>query len=93
MGDVKYFHNREGRGLEDWTAKPVFAAAGTGWWRAIATADFTATAGRLRRRHLGLNTRYHATSAATRSALSRRLRRTAPFAIEGYYENGRLYRG
>src|SRR5204863_8753946 len=29
-GHVKYFHNSQGKGFEDWTEKAGFAAAGTG---------------------------------------------------------------
>ena len=39
-GHVKYFHNNQGRGFEDWTERAGFAAAGTGWWTSIAAADF-----------------------------------------------------
>src|SRR3972149_6326301 len=39
-GHVKYFHNNQGGGFEDWTEKAGFAAPGTGWWTAIAAADF-----------------------------------------------------
>ena len=35
-GPVKYFHNNQGRGFEDWTEKAGFAAAGTGWWTSIS---------------------------------------------------------
>jgi hypothetical protein len=39
-GPVKYFHNARGEKLEDWTEKAGFAAAGTGWWTSLASADF-----------------------------------------------------
>ncbi|HEX2855748.1 MAG TPA: VCBS repeat-containing protein, partial [Opitutaceae bacterium] len=63
-GQVKYFHNRGGKGFEDWTERAGFAAAGTGWWNSLAAADFNGdgrtdyVAG-----NLGLNTQYRADSA------------------------------
>ena len=60
-GSVRYFHNRGGRGLEDWTEKAGFASGGTGWWNSIAAADFNGdgrpdyVVG-----NVGLNTSYHA---------------------------------
>jgi hypothetical protein len=92
-GPVKYFHNNAGRGLEDRTEAAGFAAAGTGWWNALASADFNGdgrpdfVAG-----NLGLNTQYHA------SAEHPALLFTGDFAgngsslsIEAYYEGDRLY--
>ena len=73
-GNVKYFHNNQGRGFEDWTEKAGFAAAGTGWWTSIAAADFNGdgrpdyVVG-----NVGLNTQYHADPAAPRAAFLRRL--------------------
>jgi len=63
-GGVKYFHNRQGRGLEDWSEKAGFSSAGTGWWTSIAAADFNGdgrpdyVVG-----NVGLNTQYHADPA------------------------------
>ncbi len=92
-GPVKYFHNNVGRGLEDRTEAAGFAAAGTGWWNALASADFNGdgrpdfVAG-----NLGLNTQYHA------SAEHPALLFTGDFAgngttqsLEGYYEGDRLF--
>jgi enediyne biosynthesis protein E4 len=92
-GEVKYFHNQQGRGFEDWTEKAGFAAAGTGWWNSLAAADFNGdgrpdyVVG-----NLGLNTQYRA--GRDRPALlfsgdfgadgSSQL-------IEAYYEGDRLY--
>ena len=92
-GSVKYFHNNQGKGFEDWTGPAGFAAAGTGWWTAIAAADFNEdgrpdyVVG-----NLGLNTQYRAD--ANHPALlfagdfkgdgTRQL-------IEAYYEGDRLY--
>jgi hypothetical protein len=92
-GQVRYFHNEQGKGFTDWTQRAGFAAAGTGWWTSLTTADFNGdgrpdyVAG-----NVGLNTQYHAD--ATHPALlfagdfkgdgSSQL-------IEGYYEAGKLY--
>jgi len=60
-GHVKYFHNRQGAGFEDWTERAGFAAAGTGWWTSLASADFNGdgrpdyVVG-----NLGMNTQYRA---------------------------------
>ena len=92
-GRVRYFHNRQGRGFEDWTDAAGFAAAGAGWWTSIASADFNGdghpdfVVG-----NLGLNTPYHASPEYPallfvgdfRGDGSRQL-------IEGYYEGDRLY--
>ena len=60
-GNVRYFHNSQGRGFEDWTVKAGFASAGTGWWSSITTADFNHD-GRpdYAVGNTGLNTKYHA---------------------------------
>ncbi|HEY3757751.1 MAG TPA: FG-GAP-like repeat-containing protein [Opitutaceae bacterium] len=92
-GNVKYFHNNQGNGFEDWTQKAGFASAGTGWWASIAAADFNED-GRIDYvvGNLGLNTQYRAD--ANHPALL--------FAgdfngdggqqlIEAYYEGDRLY--
>ena len=39
-GGVRYFHNEQGRRLEDWSRRAGFEAAGSGWWNAITAADF-----------------------------------------------------
>jgi hypothetical protein len=63
-GHVRYFHNDQGRGLTDRTEASGFAAAGTGWWTSLASADFNGdgrpdyVAG-----NLGLNTPYRADAA------------------------------
>ena len=63
-GHVKYFHNNQGKGFEDWTEKAGFASAGTGWWTSIAAADFNGD-GRMDYvvGNVGLNTQYHADPA------------------------------
>ncbi len=92
-GEVKYFHNRQGRGFEDWTERAGFAGAGTGWWTSLASADFNGdgrpdfVAG-----NVGLNTQYHA--SAEHPALlyyGTFAEGRPPQLVEGYYENGRLY--
>jgi hypothetical protein len=63
-GGVKCFRNDTGRRLEDWSERAGFASAGTGWWTALASADFNGdgqpdyVAG-----NAGLNTPYQASSA------------------------------
>jgi enediyne biosynthesis protein E4 len=92
-GNVKYFHNSQGRGFEDWTEKAGFSAAGTGWWTSLAAADFNGD-GRMDYvvGNVGLNTPYQASaerpallyygefSAAGQSQL-----------VEAYYEGDRIY--
>ena len=92
-GNVCYFHNNQGRGLEDWTERAGFAAAGKGWWTSVAAADFNGD-GRMDyvAGNVGLNTPYHA--APGRPALlfygdfrgdgSRQL-------VEAYHEGDRIY--
>jgi hypothetical protein len=91
-GPVKYFHNRAGRGFEDWTEQSGFATAGTGRWSALAAADFNGdgrpdyVAG-----NLGLNTRYQASAEFPVLLFHGNFGAGAPATIEAYYENGRLY--
>jgi hypothetical protein len=92
-GQVKYFHNNGGRGLEDWTERAGFAAAGTGWWTSIAAADFNGdgrpdyVVG-----NVGLNTQYHADPAHPALLFSGDFKGGgSPQLIEAYYEGDRLY--
>ena len=92
-GNVKYFHNNQGKGLEDWTEKAGFAAAGTGWWTSIAAADFNGdgrpdyVVG-----NVGLNTQYHADPQHPALLFSGDFRGDGSTQlIEGYYEGDRLY--
>jgi len=93
-GGVRYFHNNQGNGFEDWTQRAGFAAAGSGWWTSIASADFNGdgrpdyVVG-----NVGLNTQYRA--SPERPALlyygDFRGEGEEPQVIEAYYEAGRLY--
>ena len=92
-GQVKYFHNRQGRGFEDWTEQAGFAAAGTGWWSSIAAADFNGdgrpdyVVG-----NLGLNTQYRASPEHPALLFSGDFQGDGSTQlIEGYYEGERLY--
>jgi len=92
-GQVKYFHNEQGKGLADWTEKSGFATAGTGWWTSIATADFNGdgrpdyVVG-----NVGLNTSYHA--SPEHPALLYYGMFTdggVPLLLEGTYEGDKLF--
>jgi hypothetical protein len=92
-GQVKYFHNDQGRRFEDWTEKAGFASAGTGFWTSLAAADFNGdgrpdyVVG-----NIGLNTQYHA--SAERPAVmfygDFNGEDEQPQLVEGYYEGDRL---
>ncbi|HVZ64658.1 MAG TPA: FG-GAP-like repeat-containing protein [Lacunisphaera sp.] len=92
-GQVKYFHNRAGQGFEDRTEQAGFAAAGTGWWTSLASADFNGdgrpdyVAG-----NVGLNTQYHADPAHPALLFIGDFRGNGQDQLlEGYYEGDRLY--
>jgi hypothetical protein len=93
-GTVKYFHNNKGTGFEDWSERAGFAAAGTGWWTSLASADFNGD-GRpdFVVGNVGLNTQYHA--SAERPALlfygDFKGAGEEPQIVEAYYEGDRLY--
>jgi enediyne biosynthesis protein E4 len=93
-GQVKYFHNREGRGFDDWTEKAGFAAAGNGWWTSIAAADFNGD-GRpdFVVGNVGLNTQYHATPERPALLYYGDFKGAGeePQIVEAYYEGDRLF--
>ncbi|HVZ64659.1 MAG TPA: FG-GAP-like repeat-containing protein [Lacunisphaera sp.] len=92
-GRVKYFHNQAGRGFEDRTEQAGFAAAGTGWWTSLASADFNGdgrpdyAAG-----NVGLNTQYRATPEHPALLFIGDFRGNGQDQLlEGYYEGDKLY--
>ncbi len=92
-GQVKYFHNHQGKGFEDWTERAGFAAAGTGWWTSIAAADFNGdgrpdyVVG-----NVGLNTQYHAEPAHPALLFSGDFKGDGSNQlIEAFYEGDKLY--
>ncbi|HWA85669.1 MAG TPA: VCBS repeat-containing protein [Opitutus sp.] len=92
-GHVSCFHNDHGKRFEDWTEKLGFAAAGTGWWCALASGDFNGdgrpdfVAG-----NVGLNTRYRADAAHPALWFAGDFAgRGRPQLVEAYFENGKLY--
>ncbi len=62
-GTIRYWHNRQGEGFDDWSERAGFAQAGNGWWTSLVSADFNGdgrpdyVAG-----NLGLNTPYAASA-------------------------------
>ncbi|HXQ80607.1 MAG TPA: FG-GAP-like repeat-containing protein [Opitutaceae bacterium] len=92
-GGVRYFHNSQGKGFEDWSEKAGFASAGTGWWTSIAAADFNGD-GRMDYvvGNVGLNSIYTADPAHPALLFYGDFREGGPKQlIEGYYEGDTLY--
>ncbi len=92
-GNVKYFHNNQGKGFEDWTEKAGFAAAGTGWWTSLAAADFNGD-GRMDYvvGNVGLNTQYHADAQHPALLYSGDFKGDGSSElVEAYYEGDRVY--
>jgi len=93
-GNVRYFHNNLGKGLEDWTERAGFASAGTGWWTSIASADINGdgrpdyVVG-----NVGLNTPYHASPERPTLLFYGDFSGDGgePQLIEAQYEGDRLY--
>ena len=91
-GQVKYFHNNQGKGFEDWTERAGFASAGTGWWTSIAAADFNGD-GRIDYvvGNVGLNTHYRADPEHPALIYSGDFKGSGTQLIEAYYEGETLY--
>lgn len=91
-GPVRYFHNREGRGFEDWTQRAGFSSGGDGWWSALAAADFNGD-GRLDyvAGNLGLNTRYRANTEQPAQLFLGDFGGSSPMAVEAQYEGARVF--
>jgi hypothetical protein len=92
-GGVKYFHNNQGKGFEDWSEKAGFASAGTGLWTSIAAADFNGD-GRMDYvvGNIGLNTIYTADAAHPALLFSGDFKGDGTTQlVEGYYEGDTLY--
>jgi hypothetical protein len=92
-GNVRCFRNEAGKGFADWTEQLGFTAAGTGWWRSLATADFNGD-GRpdYAVGNLGLNTQYRA--SPERPALlfvGAFGGRSAAELVEAHHEGDTLY--
>jgi hypothetical protein len=92
-GTIKYFHNNKGAGFEDWSERAGFAAAGTGWWTSIASADFNKD-GKMDYvvGNVGLNTQYRASSDRPALLYYGDFKGDGmPQIIEAYYEGDRVY--
>lgn len=91
-GEVKYFHNQQGKTFEDLSVSAGFAAAGTGWWSSLVAADFNGddrldyVVG-----NVGLNTQYQASPKQPALLFYGDFRDGgAPQILEAHYEGERL---
>ncbi|WP_221030658.1 FG-GAP-like repeat-containing protein [Actomonas aquatica] len=93
-GGVRAFRNEAGRSFSDQSTAWGFAAAGSGWWTSLASADFNGdgkmdyVAG-----NAGLNTPYHASPDAPAVLFHGDFRgrgRGVKRLLEAHYEDGRL---
>lgn len=92
-GGVRYWHNRAGHGFEDLSAAAGFAAAGSGWWTSLATADFNQD-GRpdYAVGNLGLNTLYQPDAEHPSLLFFGDFSgQGSEQIVEGFYEGERLY--
>jgi hypothetical protein len=92
-GHVMLWRNAGGRAFEDWTLRAGFAAAGTGWWSSLASADFNGD-GRpdIVAGNAGLNTPYQASEAQPAVLLADDFRGDDTVQlIETVYDNGLLF--
>ncbi len=92
-GGLRYWHNRAGHGFEDRSHAAGFDSAGTGWWTALATADFNGdgrpdyVAG-----NVGLNTQYHASAEHPALLFYGDFHGVGTAQlVEAYFEGDRLY--
>ncbi|HEY9155111.1 MAG TPA: CRTAC1 family protein, partial [Opitutaceae bacterium] len=92
-GQVKYFHNNAGQGLDDWTDKAGFSTTGSGWWTSLAAADFNGD-GKLDYvvGNVGLNTQYQADAQHPAVLFAGDFKGDGSSElIEAYYEGDKLY--
>ncbi|HEU5079093.1 MAG TPA: FG-GAP-like repeat-containing protein [Opitutaceae bacterium] len=92
-GQVRCFHNEQGKSFVDWTERARFAEAGTGWWNSIAAADFNED-GRMDYvvGNVGLNTPYHATNAQPAVLYPGDFNGDGAMQlVEAYFEGDKLY--
>lgn len=92
-GGIEYFHNSGGGGFENWSERSGFASAGTGWWTALASADFNRdgrpdfVAG-----NVGLNTPYGADAAHPALLFAGDFGNDGNLSLlEGHFEGERLF--
>jgi hypothetical protein len=93
-GRVRYFHNAQGKGFEDWTERSGFGSAGTGWWTSLAAADFNGD-GRMDYvlGNVGLNTPYRASPERPAVLFYGNFASEGeqPQIVEATYDGDRLY--